>query len=268
MDDAQQPPVIDVTVPHSARIWNYWLGGKDNYEVDREMGRMVEEIMPGFVQAARMTRQFTGRAVRYLAAEAGIRQFLDVGTGLPTADNTHEVAQRVAPESHIVYIDNDPMVLAHAHALLTSTPEGATTYVDADLHQPDEILKAARQRLDFDRPIALMLMGVLGHIDPYERTRDIVATLVDALPSGSYLALADADNTHPPFVESMRAYAESGAVPYNLRSPEQIRGFLTGLELVEPGLVAPYTWRPEQGNDIGSTDPIPGTGLAAVAHKP
>ncbi|TDC86055.1 SAM-dependent methyltransferase [Actinomadura sp. 7K507] len=266
MDDAQQPTVIDTSVPHSARIWNHWLGGKDNYEVDREMGGKVEEIFPGFVQVARMTRQFTGRAVRYLAGEAGIRQFLDVGTGLPTADNTHEVAQRVAPESHILYIDNDPMVLAHAHALLTSTPEGATAYVDADLHRPDEILEAARQRLDFDQPIALMLMGILGHIDPYQRARDIVATLLDALPSGSYLAIAEADDTHPPFVESMRAYAESGAVPYRLRSPEQIRGFFTGLELVEPGLVAPYTWRPEDG--AASTDPVPGAGLAAVARKP
>ncbi|MFG2249852.1 SAM-dependent methyltransferase [Spirillospora sp. NPDC048823] len=268
MDDAQQPATIDTTVPHSARIWNYWLGGKDNYEVDREMGRTVEQIFPGFVQSARMTRQFTGRAVHHLVAEAGIRQFLDVGTGLPTADNTHEVAQRVAPESHIVYMDNDPLVLAHAHALLTSTPEGATTYVDADLNKPDEILQAARQKLNFDRPIALMLMGILGHIDPYERARDIVATLVDALPSGSYLAIVEADDTHPPFVESMRAYAESGAIPYRLRSPEQIRGFFDGLELVEPGLVPPYTWRPLRENDIGSTEPIPGTGLAAVARKP
>ncbi|XRQ08709.1 SAM-dependent methyltransferase [Actinomadura welshii] len=268
MDDAQRLPAIDTTVPHSARIWNYWMGGKDNYEVDREMGQKVEEIFPGFVQAARMTRQFTGRAVHHLVSEAGIRQFLDVGTGLPTADNTHEVAQRVAPESHILYMDNDPLVLAHAHALLTSTPEGATAYVEADLNRPDEVLDAARQRLDFDRPIALMLMGVLGHIDPYEHARDVVAALVDALPPGSYLALADADDTHPPFVESMRAYAESGAVPYRLRSPEQIRGFFGGLEMVEPGLVAPYTWRPERGIDIGTTEPIPGTGLAGVARKP
>ncbi len=268
MDDAQQPKSIDTTVPHSARIWNYWLGGKDNFEVDREMGQKVEEIMPGFVQAARMTRQFTGRAVRFLVAEAGIRQFLDVGTGLPTADNTHEVAQRVAPDARIVYVDNDPLVLAHAHALLTSTPEGKTTYVDADLHEPQKILDAARETLDFDQPIALMLMGILGHIDPYELARELVAALVDALPSGSYLAITDADNTHPPFVESMRAYAESGAVPYHLRSPEQIRGFFDGLELVEPGVVAPYTWRPDRESDINPAEPIPGTGLAGVARKP
>ncbi|MFI0350202.1 SAM-dependent methyltransferase [Actinomadura sp. 9N407] len=268
MDDAQQSAEIDTTVPHSARIWNYWLGGKDNYEVDRVVGRQVEEIFPGFVQVARMTRQFTGRAVRHLAAEAGIRQFLDVGTGLPTADNTHDVAQRIAPDSRIVYVDNDPLVLVQAHALLTSAPEGATAYVDADLCEPQEILKAARETLDFDQPIALMLMGILGHIDPYERARDIVATLVDALPSGSYLTIVEADDTHPAFVESMRTYAESGAVPYNLRSPEQIRGFFAGLELVEPGLVAPHTWRPEQQNEIGSSEPIPGAGLAAIGRKP
>ena len=140
--------------------------------------------------------------------------------------------------------------------------------MDADLHRPEEILKAARRGLDFDRPIALMLMGVLGHIDPYQRARDIVAALVDALPSGSYLAIAEADDTHPPFVESMRAYAESGAVPYRLRSPEQIRGYFAGLELVEPGLVAPYTWRPDRESTPVSTDPVPGAGLAAVARKP
>jgi hypothetical protein len=268
MDDAQHPPTVDTTVPHSARIWNYWLGGKDNYEVDREMGRQVEEIFPGFVQVARMTRQFTGRAVRHLVAEAGIRQFLDVGTGLPTADNTHEVAQRIAPETRIVYVDNDPLVLIQAHALLTSSPEGATAYVDADLLEPEKILAAARETLDFDQPIALMLMGILGHIDPYERARDIVATLVAALPSGSYLAIVEADDTHPPFVESMRAYAKSGAIPYRLRTPEQIRGFFTGLDLVEPGLVAPHTWRPDRDNEIGSTEPIPGAGLAAVGRKP
>jgi hypothetical protein len=239
MDDAQQPSEIDTTVPHSARIWNYWLGGKDNYEVDRVVGRQVEEIFPGFVQVARMTRQFTGRAVRYLAAD-----------------------------SRIVYVDNDPLVLVHAHALLTSAPEGATAYLNADLWEPQKILEAARETLDFDRPIALMLMGILGHIDPYERARDIVAALVGALPSGSYLTIVEADDTHPPFVDSMRTYAESGAVPYNLRSPEQIRGFFAGLELVEPGLVAPYTWRPERENEVGSADPIPGAGLAAIGRKP
>src|SRR5947209_16685710 len=148
---------IDTAVPHSARIWNYWLGGKDNYAVDREAGDQFSAIYPGIVDIARADRAFLGRVVRYLAGEAGVRQFLDVGTGLPTADNTHQVAQRVAPESRIVYVDNDPLVLAHARALLTSSPEGATAYVDADLRDSDRIMSEAAGTLDFTQPIALML---------------------------------------------------------------------------------------------------------------
>src|SRR6266480_5993259 len=147
---------IDTTVPHSARIWNYWLGGKDNYEVDREAGDQYVEVYPGIVDIARAGRAFLARAVRYLALEAGIRQFLDVGTGLPTVDNTHELAQRAAPDSQIVYVDNDPLVLAHARALLTSTPEGSTDYVDADMHDPAAILARAAASLDLDQPVALI----------------------------------------------------------------------------------------------------------------
>jgi len=156
-----QPSSIDTSVPHSARIWNYWLGGRDNYPVDRAAGDQYREVFPGVVDVARASRGFLTRAVRYLAGEAGIRQFLDVGTGLPTADNTHQVAQRVAPDSRIVYVDNDPLVLAHARALLTSTPEGATAYVDADLRDPDTIARAAAKTLDVAQPIALMLMGIM-----------------------------------------------------------------------------------------------------------
>ena len=167
---------------------------------------------------ARASRYFLGRAVRYLAAEAGIRQFLDIGTGLPTVDNTHEVAQRVAPESRIVYVDNDPLVLAHARALLSSTREGATNYVDADLYEPDKILQAAGRILDFNRPIALMLMGIMGHV-PEESAQPIVDQLVAGLPSGSHLVLYDGANVSEPFVEAQRRYNEGGSVPYILRSP-------------------------------------------------
>ncbi len=157
------PPEIDTSVPHSARVWNYWLGGKDHYPVDRAAGEQFREVFPEIVNAARASRQFLTRAVRYLAGEAGIRQFLDIGTGLPTADNTHEVAQRAAPACRIVYVDNDPLVLTHARALLTSTPEGATDYVDADLREPGKIVEGAARTLDFTQPVALMLMGILGH---------------------------------------------------------------------------------------------------------
>jgi hypothetical protein len=163
-----EPPTIDTTVPHSARVWNYWLGGKDNYPVDRAAGEQFREIFPEIVDAARTSRQFLTRAVRYLAGVAGIRQFLDVGTGLPTADNTHEVAQRVAPDSRIVYVDNDPLVLTHARALLTSTPQGVTENIDADVREPDKIVLAAAKTLDFTQPTALMLLGILGHIGDYD----------------------------------------------------------------------------------------------------
>ncbi len=245
----QQPqaPTIDTTVPHSARIWNYWLGGKDNYPVDREAGDQYREVFPGVIDVARASRQFLTRAVRYLAGEAGIRQFLDIGTGLPTVDNTHQVAQRVAPESRIVYVDNDPLVLTHARALLTSTPKGMTDYIDADLREPDKILQAAAAKtLDFTQPIALMLMGITGHISDYDEARSIVKRLLDALPSGSYLALNDGTNVVSDAIEqAQQGYDETGAVPYRLRSPEQIAGFFDGLELVDPGVVSCPRWRPD-----------------------
>src|SRR6266571_7786118 len=159
---------IDTSVPHSARFWNYFLGGKDNYPVDRALGDQIATMAPGLVDVARGSREYIIRSVTYLAGEMGIRQFLDIGTGLPTANNTHEVAQRVAPESHIVYVDNDPLVLAHARALLTSSPEGACDYLDANLRDPAAILDAAADPLDFTRPIALMLMGIMGHFTDEE----------------------------------------------------------------------------------------------------
>jgi S-adenosyl methyltransferase len=235
---------IDTSVPHSARIWNYWLGGKDNYAVDREAGDQYRAIFPGITDVARTSRAFLTRAVRYLAGEAGMRQFLDIGTGLPTADNTHEVAQRVAPESRIVYVDNDPLVLAHARALLTSTPEGECEYLDADLRDPAKILDAAKGLLDFTQPIALMLMGIMGHFTD-EEAYPIVSRLLDGLPSGSYFALYDGADTNEAFNEAQRGYNESGAVPYYLRSPEQFARFFEGLDLVQPGVAPVRDWRPD-----------------------
>jgi hypothetical protein len=243
--DRQPPPEIDTTVPHSARIWNYWLGGKDNYPVDRQAGDEFTEIFPGIVDAARAVRHFLARAVHYLAGDVGIRQFLDIGTGLPTVDNTHEIAQRIAPETRIVYVDNDPLVLAHARALLTSTPGGATDYINADVRDPDRILEAAARTLDFSRPVGLMLMGIMGHIDDRDEPHAIVRRLLDALPSGSHLVLNDGTNTDPKRREAHQRYNSGGAVPYHLRSPEEITRFFDGLELLEPGVVPVSQWRPE-----------------------
>ena len=255
---------IDTTVPHSARIWNYWLGGKDHYPVDREAGDTYREIYPGIVDTAQAVRYFMARAVRYLAGEAEVRQFLDVGTGLPAVDNTHEIAQRVAPESRIVYVDNDPLVLAHARALLSSRPEGACDYVDADMRHPEDILKAATRTLDLTQPVALLLMGVLGHVTDYGEARSVVRGLLDALPPGSYLALADSVRVGGAHIAAGKTYAETGAVPYQLRSAEEIAGFFGGLDLVPPGIVPVPEWRPDPA-------PFPAVHvdtLGGVARKP
>ena len=255
----REPPEIDTSVPNSARIWNYWLGGKDNYPVDREAGDDYRAIYPEIVDVARASRRFLARAVRFLAGEAGVRQFLDVGTGLPTADNTHEVAQAVAPESRVVYVDNDPVVLAHARALLTST-QGVTAYVDADLHDPDTILDAAARTLDFDQPVALMLLGVLGHVSDDDEARSIVKRFLDRLASGSYLVLCDGTDTSQAGVQAQDDYDQSGAIPYRLRSPEQIAGLFAGLELVEPGVVSLPRWRPDPSSGDGPPREVDASG--------
>ncbi|MUN37156.1 SAM-dependent methyltransferase [Actinomadura litoris] len=247
-------PEIDSTVPHSARIWNYWLDGKENYPIDREVGDAFVEIFPGQVDIARHSRAFLGRAVRYLAGEAGVRQFLDIGTGLPTVDNTHEVAQRVAPESRIVYVDNDPLVLVHARALLTSTPEGVTAYVDADIHEPESIIAMAAETLDLSRPVALLLLGILGHLPDEDDPEGVLARLVKALPSGSFVVINDGSDVFGTPVgdvdESARAraiarYVEAGGTAYHLRPPERIAAYFEGLELVDPGVVPVSRWRSE-----------------------
>jgi O-methyltransferase involved in polyketide biosynthesis len=236
---------LNTGVPQTARIWNYWLGGKDNFPVDRQVGDQILEAFPAIVENARASRAFLARAVRYLAGEAGVRQFLDIGTGLPTANNTHQVAQAVAPESRIVYVDNDPIVLVHARALLTSTPEGATDYVDADLRDPDRVVQEAARTLDFSQPVAIMLMGILGHIADDHEAQSIVKRLVAAVPSGSYLTTNDGTDTSAEVVEAARIWNESANPTYHLRSPDRIARFFDGLELVEPGVVSPPRWRPE-----------------------
>ncbi|MEV7235994.1 SAM-dependent methyltransferase [Streptomyces sp. NPDC051020] len=238
--------MIDMSVPHSARIWNYWLGGKDNYPVDEEAGNAYSAVFPGIVTIARSSRAFLRRTLTHLVTEEGIRQLLDVGTGLPTVDNTHEVAQRLAPETRIVYVDHDPMVLAHARALLTSTPEGATAYVDANLADPDRILAAAAETLDLTRPTALILSNILGHVADYEQARAIVTRLMDALPSGSFLSINDGSRgTDADYEQAQDAYNETGAVPYFLRPVDEIAAFFDGLELLDPGVVSVPFWRPD-----------------------
>ena len=257
-------PKINTAVSHSARIWNYWLGGKDNYPVDREAGDKYRETYPQIVDTARAGRYFIARAVRYLAGEAGIRQFLDVGTGLPTVDNTHEVAQRVAPECRIVYVDNDPLVLAHARALLTSSPEGECDYNDADMRDPVGIHTAAARTLDLTRPVALLLIGVMGHVSDDDEARRIVGGLLDGLPAGSYLVLADSTSSGRAHREAGERYAQTGAVAYHLRSPGQIEDFFSGLTLVDPGVVPAAQWRP----DPSPFAPVHVDTLGGIGRKP
>jgi hypothetical protein len=254
---------LDTNVPHSARIWNYWLGGKDNFAADRQVGDQVREVFPAIVENARASRAFLGRAVRHLAADLGVRQFLDIGTGLPTADNTHEIAQAVAPESRVVYVDNDPLVLVHARALLTSSPEGVTDYVEADARDTDTILREARRALDLTRPVGLIMLGILGNIPDYAEARAIVTRLLAAVPSGSYLVVNDGSSTSEEIAAGARV-SDAGGHPYALRTPEEIARYFDGLELLPPGVVPTTRWRPDPGADPG---PVL-DGHCGVARKP
>ncbi len=244
-------PDIDASKPHTARFWNYLLGGTDNYRVDRAAAEQILAVAPGFRDAARAVRGFLARAVRHLVAEVEIRQFLDIGTGLPTANNTHEVAQAIAPECRVVYVDNDPMIMAYARALLTSTPEGATDYVFADLRDPDTILREAAGTLDLTQPVGLMLLGVLNHIMDTAEAHAIVNQLVDALPPGSYLAVS-----HPTteidaevMLEVVRRWNEGGGTPpVVFRDRHELTLFFDRLELLEPGIVSCSRWRPDPGD--------------------
>jgi S-adenosyl methyltransferase len=237
---------IDTSVAHVARVYDYWLGGKDNFAADRAAGEQAIQAYPDIVYSVRANRAFLARTVRYLAGEAGIRQFLDIGTGIPTANNTHEVAQEVAPGSNVVYVDNDPVVLTHARALLTSGQHGHINYIDADLRDTKRILNEAALTLDFSRPVAIMLMAILQHIDEAEDPYAIVSDLLAAVPPGSYLAIS-----HPAAdieTEAMAQMAERlnklMAEKVTFRTRPQVARFFDGLELVEPGMVRVQEWRP------------------------
>lgn len=260
-------PKLDTTVPHSARVWNYFLGGKDNFAADREAGDQYRQIFPDIMDIARADRGFLGRAVRYLAGQAGIRQFLDIGTGLPTLDNTHEVAQRVAPSCRIVYVDNDPLVLVHARALLTSTADGACDYIEADLHEPDTIVQAAARTLDFSQPTAIMLLGILHFIADTDEAYAIVDKLIGAVPAHSYLALTHAtlELGGQANAEAQASWNEKAAVPLTPRTKHQIARFFQDLELLEPGIVTMTQWRPDQA---ARQLPADVAGYCAVGRKP
>ncbi|HEY1704814.1 MAG TPA: SAM-dependent methyltransferase [Trebonia sp.] len=248
-DRSELPPEIDTTRPHAARIYDYFLGGKDNFAADREVAEKSLAGVPSGRTGAREQRAFLGRAVRYLAGEAGIRQFLDIGTGLPTTNNVHEVAQAIEPSARIVYVDNDPLVLAHARALLTSSKEGRTAYIHADLRSPDAILSApaVTEVLDFSQPVALMLVGILHFLEDGDQPERIVGTLLDALPPGSYLTASHLNPEHDPVgvAAGVRAY-QAGGVTVQARDAREFAALaFRGLELVPPGVVSVSEWRPE-----------------------
>ncbi|MER8068708.1 SAM-dependent methyltransferase [Streptomyces sp. NPDC094034] len=269
-DDHSDPRAtgrIRSDIAHNARVWNYWLGGKDNYLVDREVGDRITGLYPSIGEVARADRAFLGRVVRHLTADLGVRQFLDIGTGLPTVDNTHEVAQRIAPESRIVYVDNDPIVLAHARALLTGSAEGATEYIDADAHDPDGILAAVEPTLDLGQPVAVIMLGILNFVLDTDDAGAIVRKLLAAVPSGSYLVL-----THPTLelggdgnAEAMRFWNENATPPITARGRADIESFVAGLELLEPGIVSCARWRPDPRRDDGAAEVAQ---FGAVARKP
>ncbi|GAA0933128.1 SAM-dependent methyltransferase [Nonomuraea longicatena] len=255
-------PRLQFDVPHAARIWNYWMGGKDNYAADRTAGDAVAEVYPDIVTMAAQSRQFLIRTVTHLAGDVGVDQYLDIGTGLPTMENTHEVAQRLVPGSRIVYVDNDPLVLVHARALLVNTtPEGVTWYLDADYHRPEVIMADARNVLNLNRPVSVMFMGVLGYVGDFDEVRSIVSRVMEAVPSGSYLTMWDGTDTGAAVAEGADKLIETGAAPYHLRSPAQLLECFEGLEVLEPGMVPITEWRPK-----GTPTPIDAYG--AVARKP
>jgi S-adenosyl methyltransferase len=265
LTDRRESPKIDSSVAHIARVYDYWLGGKDNFAVDREVGDKVLDIHPETALSVRANRAFLARSVRYLAEREGIRQFLDVGTGLPSANNTHEVAQAVAPESRVVYVDNDPIVLAHARALLTSSPEGETGYLEADIKDPDGILAGAAELIDFARPVAVMLVAVLHLLRDDEAPKAVVDRFMAAVPPGSFLVISHlaSDVQRDTMAEMGRRLNESMTQQFTMRSRLQVTGFFDGLVLVEPGVVLTHEWRKDPG---GASSP--GVLWAGVARKP
>jgi S-adenosyl methyltransferase len=259
----RKPVEIDTSVAHPARVYDYWLGGKDNYAADREAAERVISVRPTVLRDIRAHRAFMRRAVTYLAAEAGVRQFLDIGTGIPTSPNVHEIVQAITPEARIVYVDNDPIVLAHARALLASSPQGATAYIDADLRDSDTIVREAARTLDFTQPVAVMLVGILHLIsddeDPYRLSAGLMATV----PPGSYLVISHpASDVHAEVVaESAKRYNESVVTPQTRRSFAEVSRFFDGLEMVEPGLVQCHRWHPEPGDNVQDYEVAGWTGI-------
>jgi S-adenosyl methyltransferase len=270
MEDPAAPPQIDTSRPQAARVYDYFLGGKNHFAADREMAEKILQNMPTVQCAARENRAFLGRAVRYLAAEAGIRQFLDIGTGLPTTGNVHEIAQAVAPSSRVVYVDNDPLVLAHARALLTSAPEGRTAYIHADLRLPQSILadQATRDTLDFSQPVALVMLSTLHLIPDEDKPADILATLLDALPSGSYFVASHITMEHIPGGEAIEQRLRTGtSLGGQARDSDDFaRLAFSGLDLVPPGVVLVSEWRP--GDDSIRPAAAEVNCYGAVARKP
>ncbi|WP_067449860.1 SAM-dependent methyltransferase [Actinomadura macra] len=242
-------PGLDPNVANSARVWDYWLGGHQYYEADKVMADEIERVLPDIVAQARADRLFLSRVVEFFAGEVGIDQFLDIGTGLPTSSNTHEVAQRLRPEARVVYVDNDPLVLAHARALLTSTPQGVTAYLDADMHDPDQILDEAQGTLNLSRPVAITMLGVVWHIMEDEQARRILGRLVERVAPGSHLAISHQTDeiTGEQAREAVRMWNRDGTPPGVWRSKQQVEDLFdaVGLELLEPGVVSCNRWRPE-----------------------
>jgi O-methyltransferase involved in polyketide biosynthesis len=247
-------PDFDTSVPHIARVYDYWLGGKDNFAADRAMGERTLQAYPNLVYSVRANRAFLARTVRFLVREVGLRQFLDIGTGIPTANNTHEVAQRIAAESRIVYVDNDPVVLSHAKALLKSTPEGACAYIDADLRDPDTILAGAAETLDFAQPVAIMLIAVMHFVGDDAQASAIMNRLTAACVPGSCIALSHAANDidAAQMAEMVRRLNESTAEKTTLRDRAGVTRLFDGLELVEPGVIRAAEWRPDTDLEAAS----------------
>jgi O-methyltransferase involved in polyketide biosynthesis len=267
LDDAAPDPRFDPAVPHPARVYGFWLGGKDHFPADRKAAEEVMRLRPQVVASARANRAFLARVVRFLAAECGIRQFLDVGTGLPARDNTHEVAQQVNPRCRVVYADNDPIVLTHARALLTSTNQGACAYVDADLRDPETILAPAAQTLDFTQPTAVLLLAVLHFVPDAADPVGIVAALASALAPGSCVAISHltADLAPEQVAAATRAYNKLAPVPVTARSHAQVSGLFGGLPLLAPGVVPVSEWRPEAGNPFGQPADLH-AGVVRIPH--
>jgi hypothetical protein len=252
-----QPPVIDTSVAHEARMYNYWLGGKDNYPADRALAEAVIAQIPTIGAMARANRAFLGRSVRY-QVQQGVRQFLDIGTGIPTEGNVHEVAQGIAPESRVVYADKDPIVLAHARALMSSTPEGRTAYIQADLNDPESILKdpAVAEVLDLGQPVGIMLIAILMYVQEADPA-DVVRTLLDAVPPGSYLTITHATADFDPVAVNTAIEAGRRAgITFTARTHAEVAALFGGLELVEPGVVPVLSWKPELGATDGEATPL------------